>query len=138
MSKRTILIALVTLSLVAGASALATRATASRSHATSRSMLVGIFDDPMTLGRPDKGFPLLKGLRPMLQDIEDTGWILLPAVQPALAAMARHGLRFDALLKPRHLFLAAAVPYAALHEVRQQSASGLMIEASSPSQTTSL
>jgi predicted TIM-barrel fold metal-dependent hydrolase len=47
--------------------------------------------------------PLLKGLRPMLQDIEDTGWILRPAVQPALAAMARHGLRFDALLKPRHL-----------------------------------
>jgi len=49
------------------------------------------------------GEPLLKGLRPMLQDIEDTAWILLPGVQPALAAMARHGLRFDALLKPRHL-----------------------------------
>lgn len=49
------------------------------------------------------GNPLLKGLRPMLQDIEDTSWILLPAVQPALEAMARHGLRFDALLKPRHL-----------------------------------
>ena len=49
--------------------------------------------------------PLLKGLRPMLQDIEDTAWILLPAVQPALAAMARHGLRFDALIKPRHLAL---------------------------------
>ena len=47
--------------------------------------------------------PLLKGLRPMLQDIEDTAWILLPGVQPALAAMARHSLRFDALLKPRHL-----------------------------------
>src|SRR5262249_11827223 len=47
------------------------------------------------------GEPLLKGLRPMLQDIEDAGWILLPAVQPALAAMARHGLRFDALVKPR-------------------------------------
>jgi L-fuconolactonase len=47
--------------------------------------------------------PLLKGLRPMLQDIEDATWILLPAVQPALAAIARHGLRFDALLKPRHL-----------------------------------
>jgi len=47
--------------------------------------------------------PLLKGLRPMLQDIEDTDWILRPAVQPALAAMALHGLRFDALLKPRHL-----------------------------------
>ena len=47
--------------------------------------------------------PLLKGLRPMLQDIEDTEWILRPAVQPALAAMARQGLRFDALIKPRHL-----------------------------------
>ncbi len=47
--------------------------------------------------------PLIKGVRPMLQDIEDTAWILLPAVQPALAAMAQHGLRFDALLKPRHL-----------------------------------
>ena len=47
--------------------------------------------------------PLMKGLRPMLQDIEDTAWILLPAVQPALEAMVRNGLRFDALLKPRHL-----------------------------------
>ena len=47
--------------------------------------------------------PLLKGLRPMLQDIEDTEWILRHDVQPALAAMARHGLRFDALIKPRHL-----------------------------------
>ncbi|HSS86006.1 MAG TPA: amidohydrolase family protein [Reyranella sp.] len=59
-------------------------------------------------GAPDRiaelaRIPLLKGLRPMLQDIEDTDWILRPAVQPALAAMARHGLRFDALLKPRHL-----------------------------------
>jgi L-fuconolactonase len=49
------------------------------------------------------GDPLIKGLRPMLQDIEDTAWILRPAVQPALVAMARHGLRLDALLKPRHL-----------------------------------
>ena len=47
--------------------------------------------------------PLVKGLRPMLQDIEDTEWILRPAVQPGLAAMAAHGLRFDALIKPRHL-----------------------------------
>jgi L-fuconolactonase len=46
---------------------------------------------------------LLKGQRPMLQDIDDTAWILRPTVQPALAAMARHGLRFDALVKPRHL-----------------------------------
>ncbi len=47
--------------------------------------------------------PLLTGLRPMLQDIADTGWILAPAVQPGLAAMAAAGLRFDALVQPRHL-----------------------------------
>ena len=52
--------------------------------------------------------PLLED-RPMLQDIDDTAWILLPAVQPALAAMARHGLRFDALLKPRHLRVIGAL-----------------------------
>jgi L-fuconolactonase len=47
--------------------------------------------------------PLLKGLRPMLQDIEDTDWILRPEVQPALVAMTRAGLRLDLLVKPRHL-----------------------------------
>jgi hypothetical protein len=84
MSKRTILIALVTLSLVAGASALATRATASRSHATSRSMLVGIFDDPMTLGTPDKGFPLLKGLRAQVVRITLT-WRSVASKRPKVA-----------------------------------------------------
>jgi len=49
------------------------------------------------------GVPLLKGLRPMLQDIADTDWILRPAVQPTLIAMAHYGLRFDALIQPRHL-----------------------------------
>jgi hypothetical protein len=84
MSKRTILIALVTLSLVAGASALATRATASRSHAASRSMLVGVFDDPMTLGTPDKGFPLLKGLRAQLVRITLT-WRSVASKRPKVA-----------------------------------------------------
>jgi hypothetical protein len=63
MSKRKILIVLVTLALAASASALATRATASGKQAASRSMLVGVFDDPMTLGTPERGFPLLKALR---------------------------------------------------------------------------
>jgi L-fuconolactonase len=49
------------------------------------------------------GEPLIKGLRPMLQDIADTDWILDTAVQPAIAAMVRIGLRFDALVQPRHL-----------------------------------
>lgn len=47
--------------------------------------------------------PLLKGLRPMLQNIEDTDWILRPEVQPALAHMEKVGLCFDALIQPRHL-----------------------------------
>ena len=47
--------------------------------------------------------PRLKGLRPMLQDIPDPAWMLQPALQPALEAMADCGLVFDALVKPQHL-----------------------------------
>lgn len=47
--------------------------------------------------------PRLKGLRPMLQDIGDAGWILQPALAPALQTMADYGLVFDALVKPVHL-----------------------------------
>jgi L-fuconolactonase len=47
--------------------------------------------------------PLLKGLRPMLQDLPDANWIADPACDAAAAAMQRHGLVFDALVLPRHL-----------------------------------
>ncbi len=47
--------------------------------------------------------PLLKGLRPMLQDLNDPDWILQPAVRPVLEAMAQSGLVLDALIKPVHL-----------------------------------
>lgn len=47
--------------------------------------------------------PALKGLRPMLQGIADTDWIMAPALEPAIEAMIVHGLRFDALIQPRHL-----------------------------------
>jgi L-fuconolactonase len=53
--------------------------------------------------------PLLRGLRPMLQDIADTGWILREDVQPGLQAMADAGLCFDALVQPRHLPLLPAL-----------------------------
>jgi len=46
---------------------------------------------------------LLVGLRPMVQDIADDDWLLRPALAPLLAAMARGGLVFDALVLPRHL-----------------------------------
>jgi L-fuconolactonase len=46
---------------------------------------------------------LVRGFRPMLQDIADTDWIFRADVQPGLRAMAKAGLRLDLLLKPRHL-----------------------------------
>jgi L-fuconolactonase len=47
--------------------------------------------------------PKLRGLRPMLQSIADTEWLLRRELEPALQAMVQHGLRFDALIQPRHL-----------------------------------
>ena len=47
--------------------------------------------------------PLLKGLRPMLQDLADTQWLLQPGLGPAIAALQTHDLAFDALVQPRHL-----------------------------------
>lgn len=45
----------------------------------------------------------LRGLRPMLQHLDDDAWILQDANAPALDAMCQHGLNFDALIYPRHL-----------------------------------
>ncbi|WP_179381604.1 amidohydrolase family protein [Jannaschia marina] len=53
--------------------------------------------------------PKLVGLRPMLQDIEETGWIARPEARRGLAEIARRGLRFDALVQPRHLPVLAEV-----------------------------
>ncbi|HEY1149254.1 MAG TPA: amidohydrolase family protein [Pseudoduganella sp.] len=47
--------------------------------------------------------PALKGLRPMLQDLDDERWIDDAALAPAVQAMLRHRLSFDALVLPRHL-----------------------------------
>ena len=57
--------------------------------------------------------PLLKGLRPMLQDEGDERWIDDAALAPAADAMQRHGLSFDALVLPRHL--AALLAFAQRH-----------------------
>ncbi len=45
----------------------------------------------------------LVGLRPMIQDIPDTEWMLRESLEPAFEAMIDHGLVFDALVKPPHL-----------------------------------
>lgn len=47
--------------------------------------------------------PWLVGLRPMVQDIADDGWLLREQLQPAFEAMMEHELVFDALVLPRHL-----------------------------------
>lgn len=46
--------------------------------------------------------PLIKGIRPVLQGIAQTDWVLGPNVMRALEATAEQGLRFDALITPRH------------------------------------
>ena len=47
--------------------------------------------------------PKLMGLRPMLQDIAGEEWILKPEFSRVFDAIDRGKLRFDALVKPRHL-----------------------------------
>jgi L-fuconolactonase len=47
--------------------------------------------------------PKLRGLRPMLQDLPQDDWIPRSKIEPAIEAMVAHDLRFDALVKPRHL-----------------------------------
>ncbi|WP_029909168.1 amidohydrolase [Caulobacter sp. UNC358MFTsu5.1] len=47
--------------------------------------------------------PKLRGLRPMLQDLDDDAWIASPDLDPALDAMVAHGLSLDALVLTRHL-----------------------------------
>jgi len=72
--------------------------------------------------------PMLKGLRPMLQDLEDDRWIDDAALGPAVEAMLRHGLSFDALVLPRHLpaLLAFAERYPALPIVIDHGAKPLI------------
>jgi len=47
--------------------------------------------------------PKARGVRPMLQSIADTDWLLQGALTPALEAVQAAGLRLDALVEPRHL-----------------------------------
>lgn len=46
---------------------------------------------------------VLKGLRPMIQDIADPDWVQRPELDAAFAAMIAHDLAFDALVKPAHI-----------------------------------
>ncbi len=45
----------------------------------------------------------LKGLRPMVQDIDDPEWLAGQQLDRAFQSMIEHDLAFDALVTPRHL-----------------------------------
>ena len=71
----------------------------------------------------DEGLGKLKGLRPMIQDIADTNWVLQPELDVAFHSMIQHGLVFDALVRPaqfnalrerlmRHMELRAVLDHA--------------------------
>ena len=47
--------------------------------------------------------PKFKGVRHPVQDEADDDWLLRPAVLAGLAELARRGLPYDLLLRPRHL-----------------------------------
>ena len=59
----------------------------------------GVVDEIDRLAR----HPRLKGFRPMIQDIEDAGWMLKPELDAAYKALCAYDLAFDALTHPRHL-----------------------------------
>lgn len=46
---------------------------------------------------------LLVGVRPMIQDIDDVGWVRRPEVIDGLRAVAAAGLSFDVLIRTEHL-----------------------------------
>jgi L-fuconolactonase len=59
-------------------------------------------DAPQTIAQLARD-PLLVGVRPMIHDIADDGWMLRDALTPAFEALKAHDLVFDALVRPHHL-----------------------------------
>ena len=53
--------------------------------------------------------PLLRSIRPMLQDIPDVNWVLQSQLDPAFRAIIASDLAFDALIRPPHLKPALAL-----------------------------
>lgn len=48
-------------------------------------------------------YPKMRGLRPMLQALNEDDWLLRPELAPAITAMCAQNLSFEALVYPRHL-----------------------------------
>ena len=82
----------------------------SQDNAADTNWLLSLADDPLVLGIVGwsdlrgtlPSHPILKGLRPMVQD-RPADWYDDPAIDAGLATMADRGLVLDALIRPRHL-----------------------------------
>jgi len=79
-------------------------------HAETRPWIAGVVgwtdlaaEDAPTRVAALAATPKIRGLRPMLQDLDDPDWILSEAIRPGLEAMAAHGLVFDALVRAEQL-----------------------------------
>lgn len=59
-------------------------------------------DTPEQIARRSS-HPAFKGVRPMLQDIADIGWICDAELEPAITALIKSNLVFDALVRPAQL-----------------------------------
>lgn len=51
----------------------------------------------------EQGQGLLRGIRPMVQDLPDTQWLARPSLDRAFDCLRDHGLVFEALVDNRHL-----------------------------------
>lgn len=64
---------------------------------------VDLADDDVDAQLDAIAHPLLVGVRPMLQDIADVGWVRRPEVIDGLRAVRAAGLSFDVLIRTAHL-----------------------------------
>jgi len=62
-------------------------------------------EDPLAIAQLESlaKNPYFKGIRPMLQDIDDVNWILKDEFTPIFEFMTKKRLTFDALIRPMHL-----------------------------------
>lgn len=74
-------------------------------------------DEVLAALREGHGGPALVGVRHQVQAEPDPQWLARPDVHRGLAAVARHGLCFDVVLRPQHL-PAAVVAARAVPELR--------------------
>ena len=79
-------------------------------HAYTHNFISGVvgwvdMEDPKALKQLSwfRENPYFKGIRPMIQDIDDVDWMLKPQLTPVFKFLEKNFLSFDALVLPKHL-----------------------------------